>query len=153
MTRTLVVLLVTHLLVTACSPARPGVARWCPPTDDSLVGWWTGSAREPPSIQLRLPDGTPLRPSPPGIQLRRDSTIALVHGGGRGGPSRWTYSPTSCALSINLVRLDSMSVVAFRHEEALHQVARFDSVGDRVVLILLSDPPHFYFNGSDFQRR
>ena len=46
-----------------------------------------------------------------------------------------------------------MSVVAFRHEEALHQVARFDSVGDRVVLILLSDPPHFYFNGSDFQRR
>jgi hypothetical protein len=138
MTRTFAALLMTHLLVTACRPARPSVARWCPPSNDSVAGWWTGSARE--------------YGSPPGIQLRRDSTIVLVHGGGRGGPSRWSYSPTTCELAFSLVRLDSLSVAAFRHEEALRQVARFDSGGERVVLILSRDPPRFFFNGSYFQR-
>ena len=137
MTRAFAAVLVTHLLLAAC-PARPSMGSWCPPSADSLAGWWSGRAGE--------------YGQPPGIELRRDGTIAFVHGGGRGRPYRWSYSPATCQLAISLGLLDSASVAAYRHEEGLHEGIRLDSAAGRVVLMLSRNPPSFFFNGSDFQR-
>src|SRR6266508_6920510 len=142
------VALLTICLLASCRPRQhsaPATVLWCPSSADSVAGTWVATS----SRSTTLPG---IHLNPLGIHLLGDGTVAVSHGRPEPTPYRWQYSPSSCELALTVTQVHSTEARAYRADEVLGRIQRFDSSAQRVVLVLERGPRRFFCDGLQFRR-